>query len=128
MKGDTVTCIDGRIVEDRGETIRVFVPVEIRVQSGRKEIIPPDAKPDDSHPSPMVVAFARAYVWQKWLDEGEFANIEVLAKHLGIDSSLVRRILRLGAISPRVIEEALNGREPTSSLQALLNKEDSLVW
>lgn len=128
MKGDRVTCKDGRTIEDRGDTIRIFVPMELRKRSGRKIIIQPDTPPDDNEPSPMVVAFARAYVWQKAIDDGKFKNAQELADHFGVDASLVRRILRLGTISPSIVEAALDGREPDVSLQALLDMDVPVGW
>ena len=128
MKGDTITCDDGRIVEDRGDTIRIFVPMELRKRSGRKVIIEPDTPHDDNEPSPLVVALARAYVWQCAIDSGDFPNAQALADNFGVDASLVRRILRLGGISPRIVEAALDGREPDVSLQALLDMDVPAVW
>ena len=128
MKGDTITCEDGRIVEDRGEIIRIFVPMELRKRSGRKVIIEPDTPHDDNEPSPLVVALARAYVWQQAIDRGDFPNAQELAKHFRVDASLVRRILRLGSISPRIVEAVLDGKEPDVSLQALLGMDVPVGW
>ena len=128
MKGETVTCTDGRVIEDHGQTIRIFVPMELRKRSGRKVIVEPDTPHDDNEPSPLVVALARAYVWQQAIDRGDFPNAQELAKHFRVDASLVRRILRLGCISPRIVEGALDGREPDVSLQALLDMEVPGGW
>ncbi len=128
MRGDTVTCDDGRIIEDHGDRIRVFVPLELRQRSGRKVIIQPDTPADDAEPSAIVVAFARAHVWQKAIDDEEFKDAQTLADHFGVDASLVRRILRLGLISPRIVEAALGGKEPAVSLNALLDMELPAVW
>jgi hypothetical protein len=72
--------------------------MELRKRSGRKVIIEPDAPHDDNEPSPLVVALARAYVWQQDIDRGDFPNAQALAKHFGVDASLGRRILRLGGM------------------------------
>jgi hypothetical protein len=128
MKGETVTCNDGRVIEDHGQTIRIFVPLELRKRSGRKVIIEPDAPHDDNEPSPLVVALARAYVWQQAIDRGDFPNAQALAAHFRVDASLVRRILRLGCISPRIVEAALDGREPDVSLNALLDMDVPVTW
>ncbi len=128
MRGETHTCDDGRIIEDQGNRIRVFVPMQLRRQSGRREIITPETVPDDSNPSPMLVALARAYVWQTWIDEGKFENAQTLADHFGVDASLVRRILRLGVISPRIIEAVLEGNEPEISLQELFKINQPVNW
>ena len=78
MKGETVTCNDGRVIEDHGQTIRIVVPMELRKRSGRKVIVEPDTPHDDNEPSPLVVALARAYVWQQAIDRGDFPNAQEL--------------------------------------------------
>jgi hypothetical protein len=67
-------------------------------------------------------------VWQQAIDSGDFQSAQELAKHFGVDASLVRRTLRLGCISPRIVEAALEGREPDVSLQALLDTDVPLGW
>jgi hypothetical protein len=128
MRGETVTCSDGRIIEDHGQRIRIFVPMELRKRSGRKVIIEPDAPHDDNEPSPLVVALTRAYCWQRAIDSGQFPYAQELAMHFRVDASLVRRILRLGSISPRIVEAALDGREPDISLQTLLDMDVPVGW
>ena len=128
MKGETVTCDDGRVIEDHGQTIRIFVPMELRKRSGRKVIVEPDTPHDNNEPSPLIVALARAYVWQQAIDRGDFPNAQELAKHFRVDASLVRRILRLGCLSPRIVEAALDGKEPDMSLQALLAMDVPVGW
>lgn len=128
MKGEIIRCDDGRIVQDLGHVISVFIPMEIRRRSGRKEIIMPNTLPDDAEPTPLVVALARAYAWQKYIDEGEFSDAQALALHLGVDPSLVRRTLRLGVLSPRIVEAALDAKEPEVSLQALLEMVLPVEW
>jgi hypothetical protein len=123
-----IQTVNGRVIEDHGDTIRIFVPMELRKRSGRKVIIEPDAPHDDNEPSPLVVALARAYVWQLAIDSGEFQSAQELAKHFRVDASLVRRILRLGGISPRIVEAALEGREPDVSLNALLDMDVPVTW
>ena len=67
-------------VTDMGETISVFVPISWKRTGGRKQIIlPEDAPVEDEKPTALQIALARAYVWQKWIDEGKYANAKELA-------------------------------------------------
>ena len=68
------------------------------------------------------------YSLQQAIDSGEFQSAQALAAHFGVDASLVRRILRLGCISPRIVEAALDGKEPEISLQALLDMDVPVGW
>ena len=128
MKGEVIHCQDGRIIRDLGDTISIFIPMEIRRRSGRKEIITPDAPVNKDEPTPLQIALARAYVWQKWLDEGKYANAKELAKALGLDPANMRRVLRLGVLSPRIVEAVLAGKEPDISLSALQEMDIPLDW
>jgi len=138
MKGEVIHCADGRIVRDHGDTISIFIPMEIRRRSGRKEIVLPDTP---AHASPgectrFQIALARAFLWQSWLDEGRFEDNQALAAHLGLDVSFVRRVLNVGQLSPRIVEAILAGREPGMTLReamdaqwpALWSAQEAMVW
>jgi hypothetical protein len=60
----------------------------------------------------MVKALARAFLWQKVLDEGVHATIEGLAEAKGIGKTYVSQILRLTLLAPDLIEAILDGRQP----------------
>lgn len=114
---------------DMGDTIRVFVPITWKRTGGRKQIIlPDDPPPEKENPTPLQIALARTYVWQKWIDEGKYANAKELAAALGLDPALVRRTLRLGGLSPRLIEEELCIAIFSHTSQLLGRLEVPLVW
>ena len=46
---------------------------------------------------------ARAWAWQRAIDEGRYANGSDLAKALGVDPSLVSRTMRLTRLSPAIV-------------------------
>lgn len=76
----------------------------------------------------MLIALSRAYVWNRWLDEGKFENAKELASAVGIEASMVRRILRLGTLNPRFVEGVIGGAEPRLSLDRLMNGDVAAVW
>jgi hypothetical protein len=119
-------------VTDMGEAISVFVPISWKRTGGRKQIV----LPEDAHageqaeekPSPLAIALARAFVWKKWIDDGTYANAKDLAQDIGMDPAVVRRVLRLGLLSPRVVEGALDAAGSDISLQTLVAREIPVVW
>ena len=59
--------------------------------------------------STPVKALARAWRWQKLLDEGVYGSIMEIAEAEGISKSYVSRILRLALLAPDIVEEMLEG-------------------
>ena len=55
---------------------------------------------------------AKAYVWQKWLEEGVVADAKELAAKVGLDKSVVNRYLRLMSLSPAIVERFMGDKEP----------------
>ena len=57
-------------------------------------------------------ALARAFRWQRLLDEGAYGTFDELAKAEGVSQSHVSRMLRLTLLAPDLIEAILAGRQP----------------
>ena len=112
--------------------------MEFKARAGRKEIIsvrspsgpPPDAATtaDVGPRSPLVVALARAYRWQRMIDSGEVAGVEAIAAQHGVDRAYVSRILDLAMLAPDLTEAALNGDEPGGFSLRKLAKSLPVRW
>jgi hypothetical protein len=109
--------------ETTSDCIVLSIPIQVKKRSGRKQIITPDgldqlAKEDEKPTTvknarePIAVAIARAYHWLDLIENGKYANGQVLAKALGLDASYIHRYLRLTLLRPDFIEDILNNREP----------------
>jgi len=70
----------------------------------------------DTTPSPvnlpLLKAIARARRWSQDLIRGRVQSVGELAKREGLDRRSVRRQLRLGFLSPRIVEAIVEGRQP----------------
>ena len=75
--------------------------------------------PGEVNEAPVIVALARAFRWQKYIDEGKFSNIRKLAKAVGLDESVVGATLRLQWLAPGVIHDILSGGCKDVSLKQL---------
>jgi hypothetical protein len=98
-----------------GDTLVVRIPMRFQRRGGRKRIVAPDGSEiaPSSRPQPdgaLVKALARAWRWQRMLDEGRFASLRELAEAERLGLSYVARILRMTLLSPDIIEHVLNGR------------------
>jgi hypothetical protein len=98
-----------------GMTLVVRIPMRFQRRGGRKRIVAPDGselalatkpQPDGA----LVKALARAWRWQRMLEEGRFASIRELAEAERVGISYMARILRLTLLSPDIVEHVLHGR------------------
>lgn len=116
-----------------GRTMTVHIPITLRHQGGRKQVVVPAGAtpwiPTPSHVDNTIVkAIVRAYRWRDMLESGRYATVRDLAKAETINESYLGRILRLTLLSPTIIEAILEGRQPaTLELDDLL-KQFPVEW
>ncbi len=116
-----------------GTTMTVRVPMKFQVRGGRKLVVTPDGSPSWAKPrkridNAMVKALARAFRWQKLLDDSTYTTIEDIANSEKINPSYVSRVLRLTLLSPEIVEMILDGRQSLSLTMKELLKGFPLEW
>ena len=97
-----------------GETITIHIPMTFRKRGGRKAIFTPDGAPWAPRPrvnNALVKAVARAFRWQRMLDDGVCGTIEELAQRERVNRGYMSRVLRLTLLAPDVVEAILDGRQ-----------------
>ncbi len=98
-------------------SITVRVPLTIRRRPGRKTVVTPvlgaseAAVPMRADPA-LVKALARAFRYQRLLDEGRNASISEMAAGERIERGYLGSLLRLTLLAPDIVEAVLNGRQP----------------
>jgi len=113
-------------------SITVRVPLAIRQRPGRKTVVTPmtdGVAPVTTRADPALVkALARAFRYQRMLDEGRYATISEMAEAERIERGYMGSLLRLTLLAPDLVANALDGRHmPSVALSALL-KPFSLCW
>jgi hypothetical protein len=97
-----------------GNTLVVCIPMRFQRRGGRKRIVAPDGSElAPTKPQPdgtLVKALARAWRWQRMLDEGAYATVSDIGDAENISKSYVSRILRLALLAPDLVEAILAGR------------------
>jgi hypothetical protein len=97
-----------------GTTLVVRIPMRFQRRGGRKRIVAPDGseiapamkpQPDGT----LVKALARAWRWQRMLDDGKVASVAEIADNERINRSYVSRILRLTLLAPAIVERIVDG-------------------
>ena len=108
-------------------SITVRVPMKIRRRPGRKTIVTPmaeagaDASIRTCADPALVKALARAFRYQKLLDEGRYASITEMAEAEKIERGYLGTLLRLTLLAPAVVEQLMEARlEFAPSLPKLL--------
>lgn len=107
-----------------GGTLIVRIPMRFERRGGRKRIVAPDGSElsPSSGPQPdgtLVKALARAWRWQRMLDEGVYTSVSDIGDAENISKSYVSRILRLALLAPDIVEAILAGKTD----QALMLEE-----
>ena len=108
------------------DVISIEIPMTFKRRGGRKVIVLPDGS--HGHPSPaatidnaMVKAIARAFRWQKLLENGTYSCIDDIAKGERICPSFVGKVFRLSLLAPDIVDAILDGKQPaTLSLGQLM--------
>jgi hypothetical protein len=122
-------------VESRldGSTLVVRIPMRFQRRGGRKRIVAPDGSEiaATTKPQPdgtLVKALARAWHWQRRLDEGVYASVSDIGDAENISKSYVSRILRLALLAPDIVEAILAGRADESLMLERLEWPLSVRW
>jgi hypothetical protein len=68
-------------------------------------VLPSTPQPDGT----LVKALARAWRWQRMLDEGIYATVSEIGDTEHISKSYVSRILRLALLAPDIVDRILAG-------------------
>ena len=84
-----------------------------------------------SKPQPdgaLIKALARAWRWQRLLDEGVYASVTEIGEAEGIDKGYVSRILRLALLAPDIVETILGETTVQSVVLEQLERPLPMSW
>ncbi len=122
----------GEAVQGLEPKLTTVIPVRIKRHGGRKVVIPAPETPQaeaPEHHQPILNALARAYHWQRLIDEGRMTSGVEIAREEGLNQSSVNELLRLTLLSPQIVLALLAGRQPkTLTLRWLKNHELPSDW
>ena len=115
------------------ETTSIHVPMTFKKRGGRTVIVLPDGTQGNPLPratidNTMVKAIARAFRWQRLLENGTYGCIEDIARAERINGSFVGRIVRLTLLAPDIVEAILDGRQPAAMTLKGLMEPFPVEW
>jgi hypothetical protein len=105
--------MDGVETRFDGSTLIVRIPMRFQHRGGRKRIVAPDGSEivPSLKPQPdgtLLKALARAWRWQRLLDDGVYTSVTEISEAEGINKSYISRILRLALLAPDTVEAVLD--------------------
>ena len=126
MRKGVVTRLDGG-------TLVVRIPMRFQRRGGRKRIVAPDGSElaPATKPQPdgtLVKALARAWRWQRMLDDGVYASVSKIGDAENISKSYVSRILRLALLAPDIVEAILAGKTDMALMLESLERPLPADW
>ena len=116
-----------------GSTLVVRIPMRFQRRGGRKRIVASDGSAivPAAKPQPhgtLVKALARAWRWQRMLDEGVYATVGEIGDAENISKSYVSRILRLALLAPEFVETILAGSTDQVLMLEKLQRPLAASW
>jgi hypothetical protein len=116
-----------------GSTLVVRIPMQFQRRGGRKRIVAPDGSAivRATRPQPdgtLVKALARAWRWQRMLDEGAYSTVSEIGDAENISKSYVSRILRLALLAPDIVDAILAGGTDQGVMLENLERPLPAVW
>jgi hypothetical protein len=114
-------------------SITVRVPLTIRWRPGRKTVVTPvrnggeAALPTRADPA-LVKALARAFRYQRLLDDGRYVSISEIATAERIERGYLGSLLRLTLLAPDIVEAVLDGRAPDGLTLPRTLGPCSMMW
>lgn len=120
-----------RVTVSEDGAITIHLPLTFTKHGGRKAVITPDGSawaPKPRVDNAMVKALARAFRWQRMLDEGVCGTIEEVARREKVNRGYLSRVLRLTLLAPDIVEAILDGRQPDGMRLEELLERFELEW
>jgi hypothetical protein len=116
-----------------GTALVVRIPMRFQRRGGRKRIVAPDGSAivPTNKPQPdgtLIKALARAWRWQRMLDEGVYTSVSDIGDTENISKSYVSRILRLALLAPDIVEGILAGSADQSPMLERLERPLPASW
>src|SRR5690349_3701690 len=96
--------------------LTVRVPLAVRRPPGKKTVLTPiragrEAIPTSTDPA-LLKALARAFRYQRLLDDGRYATVSEMAAAENIERGYLGTLLRLTLLAPDIVEAIIDGQQP----------------
>lgn len=115
-----------------GERLVTRIPLQIKKRGARVMLIAPSADTNTEIPAspdrPLLIAVARAFYWQRLIDDGKVADAEALTRREKLDRTFVNETLRFTLLAPDIVRAILAGTQPRTMALQDLRRRLPLDW
>jgi hypothetical protein len=113
--------------------VTVRVPLKIRRRPGRRTVVTPVVDGLPAHTATradpaLLKALARAFRYQRLLDEGRYASISEMAAAEKLDRGYLGRLLQLTLLAPDIVEAIVEGRQAEGVTLLRLMEPVDVEW
>jgi hypothetical protein len=113
--------------------ITVRVPLRIRRRPGRRTVVTPVVYGLPTHTTTradpaLLKALARAFRYQRMLDEGRYASISEMAAGERLDRGYLGRLLQLTLLAPDLVEAIVEGKQTEGMTLTRLMEPFAVAW
>jgi hypothetical protein len=109
--------------------VTVRVPLAIRRRPGRKTVVTPVGQAVETRADPALLkALARAFRYQRLLDEGHYGSVTEMAAAEKIERGYLGSLLRLTLLAPEIVQAILDGRAPDELTLPRLLEPFPILW
>jgi hypothetical protein len=119
---------DSGVTSDH-DAIKLSAPLLIRRRGSEVRLVLENGEPSEARPIPSLT---KAVAWSRhWADQivsGKLVTMEDLAKSAGVSKIHARRMLRCAALSPALMAQILDGKQPVDLTFDKLTRDLPLSW
>ncbi|WP_338405920.1 recombinase family protein [Wolbachia endosymbiont (group A) of Longitarsus flavicornis] len=110
-------------VEVCSESEETFIAMNLKKKGNKCTVVEPEGKTNNA----LLKAVVRAHLWKRQLEEGKYRSVKELSVKINIGTRRIQQILRLNYLAPKIKEDIVNGRQP-SSLRLVDLREIPMLW
>ncbi|WP_341816932.1 recombinase family protein [Wolbachia endosymbiont (group A) of Agelastica alni] len=105
------------------ESEEKFIPMSLKKKGNKCTVVEPEGKTNNA----LLKAVVRAHLWKHQLEAGKYRSVKELSVKINIGTRRIQQILRLNYLAPKIKEDIVNGRQP-SSLRLVDLREIPMLW
>jgi site-specific DNA recombinase len=102
-----------------------LVPMNLKKKAGKCSVMETEAVSKTNNV--LLKAVVKAHLWKHQLEGGKHGSVRELSTKINISKRCIEQIIRLNDLAPKIKEDKVNRRQP-SSLRLAGFREIPMLW